>query len=198
MFFVVVFFLAWTAETHSTIKVLLILYFASDPGSEPESESIRSAEPESESEQPHHDSAPLIGIEPLHFSSVELLLICAPDCLVSSPVICLSVSSTSFVLYACPLICPTTFLCHPPHLSSLSCIRFAHISSSALRTAHIVPLLSQALYHFRRSCLLHRRQLRTSTGDDTCLADRAGLRSSGHGAHCIGKKLTRTQYPELR
>ena len=59
------FFLAWTAETRSTIKVLFILYFVSDPESEsepePESESIKSpeSEPESESEQPHHDSAPL-------------------------------------------------------------------------------------------------------------------------------------------
>ena len=47
------------AETRSTIKVLLILYFVSDPESESESESIRS--PESKSEQPHHDSA-----SPLH------------------------------------------------------------------------------------------------------------------------------------
>ena len=41
-----------------TIKVLFILYFVSDP----ESESIRSPESEleSESEQSHHDSAPLI------------------------------------------------------------------------------------------------------------------------------------------
>ena len=58
-----VFFLAWTAETHSTIKVLFILYFVSHPESESESEweseSIRSTESQSESEQPHHDSAPL-------------------------------------------------------------------------------------------------------------------------------------------
>ena len=55
------FFLAWTAETSSTIKVFFIVYFVSDPQSEPEpaSESIRS--PESESEQPPpHDSAPLL------------------------------------------------------------------------------------------------------------------------------------------
>ena len=39
------FFFAWTAETRSTIEVLFILCFVSDP--------------ESESEQPHHDSAPL-------------------------------------------------------------------------------------------------------------------------------------------
>ena len=52
-------FFVWTAETRSTIKVLFSLYFVSDPESEsePESESIRS--PESESEQRHHDSAPL-------------------------------------------------------------------------------------------------------------------------------------------
>ena len=50
-------FLAWTAETRSTIKMLFALYFVSDP----ESESIRSpeSESESESEQRHHDSAPL-------------------------------------------------------------------------------------------------------------------------------------------
>ena len=44
----------------STIKVLFILHFVSGPESEsePESESIMS--PESESEQPHHDSAPLL------------------------------------------------------------------------------------------------------------------------------------------
>ena len=53
-------FFAWMAETRSTIKVLLILYFVSDPESESESESIRS--PESESKQPHHDSAPLVKI----------------------------------------------------------------------------------------------------------------------------------------
>ena len=53
---------AWTAKIRSTIKVLFILYFVSDPESEwePESESIRSPELESESEQPHHDSAPLL------------------------------------------------------------------------------------------------------------------------------------------
>ena len=52
-------FFAWTTETRSTIKVLFISYFVSNPESEsesePESESIRSPE----SEQPHHDSAPL-------------------------------------------------------------------------------------------------------------------------------------------
>ena len=53
------FFVAWTAETHSTIKVLFILYFVSDPESESKSESIRSQESESESEQPHHNPAPL-------------------------------------------------------------------------------------------------------------------------------------------
>ena len=41
-----------------------MLYFVSDPESEsesePESESIRSPESEPESEQPHHDSAPLL------------------------------------------------------------------------------------------------------------------------------------------
>ena len=56
-------FFAGTAETHSTIKVLFISYFASnlESESEPESESIKSPESESEpeSEQPHHDSAPL-------------------------------------------------------------------------------------------------------------------------------------------
>ena len=50
-------FLAWKAGTRSTIKVLFILYFVLDPASE--SESIRSPETESESEQPNHDSAPL-------------------------------------------------------------------------------------------------------------------------------------------
>ena len=52
-------FLAWTAETRLTIAVLCILYLVSDP--ESESESIRGpeSEPKSESEQPHHDSAPL-------------------------------------------------------------------------------------------------------------------------------------------
>ena len=53
-------FSAWTAETSSTIKVLFILYFASDPELESKSESISSAKWESESEQPHHDSAPLL------------------------------------------------------------------------------------------------------------------------------------------
>ena len=49
-------FLAWTAETRSTIEVLFILYFVSEPVSEsesesdPESESIRSPESELESE----------------------------------------------------------------------------------------------------------------------------------------------------
>ena len=52
------FFFAWTAETCSTVKVLFSLYFVSDT----ESESIRSPESEleSESEQRHHDSAPLL------------------------------------------------------------------------------------------------------------------------------------------
>ena len=60
-----VYFIVWTAETRSTIKVLFSLYLALDPESEsesePESESIRSPESESEleSEQYHHDSAPL-------------------------------------------------------------------------------------------------------------------------------------------
>ena len=40
-------FFACTAETRSTIKVLFILYFASDRKSEPDSESIRSPESES-------------------------------------------------------------------------------------------------------------------------------------------------------
>ena len=57
-------FFAWTAETHLAMKVLFVLYFLSDPESEsePESELIRSptSKPESESEQPHHDSAPLV------------------------------------------------------------------------------------------------------------------------------------------
>ena len=48
---------AWTTEILSTIKVLFISYFVSNPESEPEPESITSPEPESE--QPHHDSAPL-------------------------------------------------------------------------------------------------------------------------------------------
>ena len=59
-------FLPWTAETRSTIKVFLILHFASDPEleseSEQESESIRSPESESESEQPHHDSSLVIAL----------------------------------------------------------------------------------------------------------------------------------------
>ena len=57
----VFFFLAWTAETRSTIKALFILYFISDQesGSESESEPIRNLESEPESEQPHHDSEPL-------------------------------------------------------------------------------------------------------------------------------------------
>ena len=51
-------------ETRSTIQALFILYFASGPESESglESELTRSPESESESEQPHHDSAPLIEI----------------------------------------------------------------------------------------------------------------------------------------
>ena len=40
------------------LSVLFMLYFVSDP----ESESIRSPEPESESEQPHHDSAPCLSV----------------------------------------------------------------------------------------------------------------------------------------
>ena len=51
-------FFACAAETPSTIKMLFILYFASGPESEPES--IRRPESESESEQPHQDSAPLV------------------------------------------------------------------------------------------------------------------------------------------
>ena len=59
------FFFAWTADTRSTIKVLFILYFVSGLESESESESEPESEPirspalgsESESEQPHHDSA---------------------------------------------------------------------------------------------------------------------------------------------
>ena len=50
-------FFACAAETPSTIKMLFILYFVSGPESEPES--IRNPESESESEQPHHDSAHL-------------------------------------------------------------------------------------------------------------------------------------------
>ena len=57
------FFLAWTAETRSTTRVLFILHFVSGPELEsvPESELIKGRESElgSESEQPHHDSAPL-------------------------------------------------------------------------------------------------------------------------------------------
>ena len=70
-------FLAWTAETHSTITVLFILYFVSDPGSESEleSESIRSpeSEPESESEQPHHDSASLAHTGQLNSEALSSL-----------------------------------------------------------------------------------------------------------------------------
>ena len=47
-------FFAWVVAPYLAIKVLFILYFLSDP----ESESIRSLE--SESKQPHHDSAPLV------------------------------------------------------------------------------------------------------------------------------------------
>ena len=44
------------------IKVLFISYFVSNPGSESASESelIRKPEWQSESEQSHHDSAPLV------------------------------------------------------------------------------------------------------------------------------------------
>ena len=49
-------FFAWTVETRSTIKVLFISYFASNPELESESES----EPEPELEQLHHDSASLV------------------------------------------------------------------------------------------------------------------------------------------
>ena len=45
-------------EIRPTIKALFIVYFVS----EPESESIKSPESESESERPHNDSAPLEGI----------------------------------------------------------------------------------------------------------------------------------------
>ena len=45
-------------ETRLTIKVFFILYFVSDP--ESESVLVMSPESESEPEQPHHDSAPLI------------------------------------------------------------------------------------------------------------------------------------------
>ena len=48
-------FYAWTAVTGSNSDMLFIFYLVSE--SESEQESIRS--PESESEQPHHDSAPL-------------------------------------------------------------------------------------------------------------------------------------------
>ena len=54
------FFLAGTAETSTTIKVIFILYLESDSESGLESESSRSPESESESEQTHHDSAPLV------------------------------------------------------------------------------------------------------------------------------------------
>ena len=57
-----VFFLAWAVETRLTIKVLFILYFVSDPELELESTRSPESEPESESEQPHHDSAPLFSI----------------------------------------------------------------------------------------------------------------------------------------
>ena len=53
-------FFAWTAKPHPTIKVLLISYFASNPESGKDPESIRSPESEPELEQPNHDSAPLV------------------------------------------------------------------------------------------------------------------------------------------
>ena len=56
-------FFAWSSETRSTIKVLFyISYRTRTPESESEPESIRSPEsdPESELEQPHHDTAPLL------------------------------------------------------------------------------------------------------------------------------------------
>ena len=49
-------FYAWAADNRWAIKELFMLYFVSDP----ESESIRS--PESEWEQPHRDSAPLVPV----------------------------------------------------------------------------------------------------------------------------------------
>ena len=52
---------AFAEETRSTTKVLSILYFVSDPESESELESGLIMSPESESEQPHHDSAPLVS-----------------------------------------------------------------------------------------------------------------------------------------
>ena len=56
------FFFAWTAGTRPIIEVLFVLYFVSnqESESEPEPESIRSPESEPESEQPYHDSAPLV------------------------------------------------------------------------------------------------------------------------------------------
>ena len=51
-------FFAWAPKTRSTTKMLFILHFLSDP--ESESEPTRSPESESESEQPHYDSAPLV------------------------------------------------------------------------------------------------------------------------------------------
>ena len=57
-------FFAWTAGTRTTIKMLFILYFVSEPESESDSdseleqESIRSLESESESEQP---TTPLVS-----------------------------------------------------------------------------------------------------------------------------------------
>ena len=71
-------FFAWTAETRSTVKMLFILYFASDPESESKPESIRSqeSEPESESEQHHHDSVPFGLFETSFFprSAIDLML----------------------------------------------------------------------------------------------------------------------------
>ena len=49
-------FFAWATKTRSTTKMLFILHFLS----EPESKSEPTRTPESESEQPHHDSAPLL------------------------------------------------------------------------------------------------------------------------------------------
>ena len=57
------FFFDWTAEIRWTIKCYFIFYFVSDPESESESEPTRSPDWESESEEPHHDSTPLVRSE---------------------------------------------------------------------------------------------------------------------------------------
>ena len=60
-------FLDITQQTHIYVyitKQLLFVNFLSDP--ESESEPTRSPESESESEQPHHDSAPLLGRIPIY------------------------------------------------------------------------------------------------------------------------------------